>query len=242
MPRSSQLCGLLSLLAVGSSLAFAPSPSLVGGLAATGRSLHGRGGYLDPQSRVRSGRHGLRGGSPRMAVDTQVAQLAYGMVAGSVSSVMMLPADLVKTAAQMKQGTTTVDHGDGKGPQTVGMCVKSLLTDTMRNEGPQGLFKGFIPAIVGGAPEAGIQFMLHDLSVGLLSAAWLVMATQGVKIPTGVLDTVAVSLSPGDIDLASSMIAEAVNNGQDSTQLLASAGLPALPPPQGSSSAHWRGP
>lgn len=195
-------------------------------------------------------------GGASMMVDAEMAKLCFGMVAGSVSAVLLLPIDQVKTAMQVKGGGGSRDGEDKEDVavedrQGDGIDAPAYLRRVVDEQGVQGLFKGLKPAVTGGAPEAGIQFAVHDWSLAAFSAI-LAANTVNVGIDSSIAHTVALSAgevvgsssapatqiimglidSPASVDTASAqLIASAVKESPVDAMLLSSMALPAVRPP-----------
>ena len=180
---------------------------------------------------------GPAGSSPRMMVDSEIAKLCFGMVAGSVSTVMLLPVDQVKTAIQINAGDQAGDSDDA----SEGMCVATYLKNVVAENGIKGLFKGAKPAVTGGAPEAGIQFAVHDWSLAAFSALWAAnIVHMGVpldSVDAGLAHNVVMSAGDAAAGLGDQVASLGLEDRSASVdaegaQLIANALLmQALPPP-----------
>jgi len=191
---------------------------------------------------------------PSMMLDPN---LAFGMVAGSISSAALLPVDLVKTATVMHRGSVaqgsasgSISSGSTSKASSGDLCVASFLRDVVRNDGPAGLFKGFKAAVLGGGPEAGIQFAVRDSVMAALTAAWLSKAAVWSLAAPPLMGTVLLALGPeaaeplvapavaaGGVEAALATIAssgghemQAVAGAAEGATLLSSAGVLPAPP------------
>jgi len=86
---------------------------------------------------------------------TQLANFFAGGLAGTISSTLTMPLEIIKTQLQSSR--------IGKsGPRVVAQQI-------MQNEGPKGFFKGIKPMIVGIVPTRAIYFWAYSTTKSTLS-------------------------------------------------------------------------
>ncbi|CAH3127558.1 unnamed protein product [Pocillopora meandrina] len=85
----------------------------------------------------------------------QVYRFGLGSVAGAAGATAVYPIDLVKTRMQNQRAVLAQER----------LYANSFdcFLKVIRNEGPQGLYRGLLPQIVGVAPEKAIKLTTNDL-------------------------------------------------------------------------------
>ncbi|KAJ1803881.1 hypothetical protein LPJ75_005747, partial [Coemansia sp. RSA 2598] len=81
--------------------------------------------------------------------DAPAHSLLAGVVAGAVEGAATYPTELVKTKMQLQ---TTHKHTSALG------CFRH----TLQTQGPQGLYRGLTPMLIGNALKAGVRFLTYD--------------------------------------------------------------------------------
>ncbi|RMX49414.1 hypothetical protein pdam_00015314 [Pocillopora damicornis] len=84
----------------------------------------------------------------------QVYRFGLGSVAGAAGATAVYPIDLVKTRMQNQRAVLAQER----------LYANSFdcFLKVIRNEGPQGLYRGLLPQIVGVAPEKAIKLTTND--------------------------------------------------------------------------------
>lgn len=111
----------------------------------------------------------------KSTIDGRTAFLA-GSVSGVVSTAVTYPFDIIRTQMAVRGRAS--------------MSFTSIVSDTLRREGPAGLFHGIRPSLVQTAIYMGCNFMVYEQCVRSMRSAWggngdeetssLVMGASGV--------------------------------------------------------------
>ncbi|KAG7561899.1 hypothetical protein FFLO_02628 [Filobasidium floriforme] len=94
--------------------------------------------------------------SSMTSAPSQMLSLTAGMIAGAVEGAVTYPAEFVKTKAQFG------------GSKAEAPKLTSIITQTIRQKGIQGLYSGAGALIAGNALKAGVRFMTYDSIKALL--------------------------------------------------------------------------
>lgn len=79
-----------------------------------------------------------------------------GLTAGSFTSIIMHPLDLVKVRFQVADGP----KGKGKARAPFGREVYGALMEAVQKDGLKGLYRGLVPNVAGNASSWGLYFLL----------------------------------------------------------------------------------
>ena len=85
-----------------------------------------------------------------------VSPLIAGILAGTVSTVSLLPLDNIKVRLQVNEGNRKINN-----PKKTRFASFRLLRGVIRHEGIQGLYQGLTPAVVGSAVSWGGFFFVY---------------------------------------------------------------------------------
>ena len=86
-----------------------------------------------------------------------VSPLIAGILAGTVSTVSLLPLDNIKVRLQVNDGNRKNNN-----PKRTRFASFRLLRGVIRHEGIQGLYQGLSPAVVGSAVSWGGFFFVYE--------------------------------------------------------------------------------
>ena len=97
-----------------------------------------------------------------MSVKESWPHLVAGGVAGMVGAVVTSPLEVVKTRFQSSVGTNIISSlGDVRVEHQVGRYSRiwTTLTHIVMQEGPQGLFRGLAPTLMGECWSVGTELI-----------------------------------------------------------------------------------
>jgi len=109
-----------------------------------------------------------------MSVKESWPHLVAGGVAGMVGAVVTSPLEVVKTRFQSSVGTNIISSlGDVRVEHQVGRYSRiwTTLTHIVMQEGPQGLFRGLAPTLMGVAPSRAIYFWAYSTAKSTLNTS-----------------------------------------------------------------------